>query len=124
MQSITFKTQSGTEIEVRNINTAATVDLLQAFVAVLDRIEENVLAEDFGKLNGAVYSAGLMTGGALGVIFPEEEIEPGDIDDYALDTENQSVMDTGQAQTPLAGTPIAPECYYYCDGRGGFNPLP
>lgn len=120
MQSITFKTQSGTEIEVRNINTAATVDMTQAFVAILDLVEENVLAEDFGKLNGAVYSAGLMTGGALGVVFPEEELEPGDeIDDYELDTQNGASPLQAQAQA----TPIAPPGYYYCDGCGGFHPI-
>lgn len=129
MLSITFKTNSGTEIEVRNINTAATVDVIQAIALVLDEVEANFLAGDYEKCEGQIFGANLMGGGSVGVAFPPAPEDEDDFDEG--DAYENGVNGVGPLQTQDAspnsvslGVPgsLAPEGYYVCPNCGGTHP--
>jgi len=93
LESITFKTSQGTEIEVRNINTIATLDYMQAAVVVLDAIETAV--EEGTEPSPNVISSGFIAcdGGLIAVFPPEEEEDGEDSEEDVEETNDETTTD-------------------------------
>lgn len=73
MESVTFKTSQGTEIEVRNINVIATLDYLQAAFVVLDQIEQAIADGGVSELDTMFAEFIGMEGGLFAVFPPQED---------------------------------------------------
>jgi hypothetical protein len=96
MQSITFKTTNGTELELRNIPNAATVDFVQAAVVLLEAVEDAVITDSFPE--GTLYSELLGGSAGLAIIGMNHEVDTENEDvDYTDDIENEESQ-AGQEQ--------------------------
>lgn len=142
MQSITFTTDSGTQIEVRNFQSTITFDVVAAVATILDELEVNALNDDLGGQDD-LYTADLIGGGGVGIIIPaddeeydegelEEELENGYAEGAPVEAQqNEGVLGVGAAEATAGvalpsgpdGTPIPPAGMYYCEGCGGFHPI-
>lgn len=110
MESVTFKTNKGTEIEVRNIATPLGLDILQAAANLIDGVEDLVQTEEVDRETGVMLHAPMLAGGSLGLYIPavdlvdqDDEIEPNGEQSGQYGEELQSTSTKGFDQVQAQG---------------------